>query len=320
MAIRWSLAPGKTGWEQYWASQSIAEMVAEARNEKSAVMDAVKKYTDRDSVIIDGGCGLGRWPAYFKEQGYRHIIGLDYLRQPIMKLKQYSPQIDAVVGSVEAIPLKSESIDFYLSGGVIEHFEEGPQQCLAEAYRILKNGGVMLVTVPYQNLYRSTIRRFLVIPLLKLIKPKFRDKNRIFYQYYYHKRDLRRLLFKANLTILDWFYNDRFTIPDQHMGIYLELPFLRKKGGAAWELNRGVFFLRDYPSCSQGEFFLPASLLLRKRPLLTLRRSLTRWLEYQGPLFHLRSGLGYVLQPAEGIPDIRGVTANVNVSTPPVEF
>ena len=265
MAIRWSLAPRKTGWEQFWTGRSVAEMVAQARSEKSTVKDAIRKYTDHDSVIIDGGCGLGRWPAFLKESGYRYVIGLDNLRQPVMKLKQYSPQIDAVVGSVEAIPLKAESVDFYLSGGVIEHFEEGPEQCLAEAYRILKNGGVMLVTVPYQNLYRSTIRRFLVIPLLKLIRPRFREKNRIFYQYYYHKRDLRRFLFKANLTILDWFYNDRFTILDQHMGIYLELPFLRKKGGNAWELNKmGIFLSRLSELFSKGIFSSSIAFLAQK--------------------------------------------------------
>ena len=112
MAIKWHLAPRETAWDQYWADQSVAEIVAEAKNDRSAIEDSIATYTDLDSVFIDGGCGLGRWPAYFKEQGYRHVIGLDYLHQPIMKLKEYSPQIDAVVGSVEAIPLKSESVDF----------------------------------------------------------------------------------------------------------------------------------------------------------------------------------------------------------------
>lgn len=265
MAIKWSLPPGKTGWKQYWVGQSVAEMVAEARSEKSVVMDAIEKYTDHDSVIFDGGCGLGRWPAFIKESGYRHVIGLDYLRQPIMKLKKYNPQIDAVVGSVDAIPLQGESVDFYLSGGVIEHFEEGPQRCLVEACRILKNGGIILVAVPYQNLYRSTIRRFLIIPLLKLIKPSFREKNRVFYQYYYNKRDVRQFLLEVNLTILDCFYVDRFTIPDQHIGIYLELPFLRKKGGRAYELNRtGIFLARLSDLLSKGIFSSSIAFIAQK--------------------------------------------------------
>ena len=39
--------------------------------------------------------------------------------------------------------------------GVIEHFEEGPQIALNEAYRVLKVNGTLIVAVPYQNVYND---------------------------------------------------------------------------------------------------------------------------------------------------------------------
>ena len=86
--------------------------------------------------------------------------------------------------------------------GVIEHFEDGPEKALLEAYRVLSKEGKMIISVPYQNYYRSIIRRLITMPLLKLFKPSFRNKNRIFYQYYYSKKDLLGFITKSRFEIL----------------------------------------------------------------------------------------------------------------------
>ena len=49
--------------------------------------------------------------------------------------------------------------DAYLSLGVIEHWEEGPQQAIDEAYRVIKPGGYFFVSTP------------LDITMLDLLKP-----------------------------------------------------------------------------------------------------------------------------------------------------
>ncbi len=236
MAIKWYLTPNQASWGKYWEGKSLLEMSEAARNNDSITKDIFTRYVTPNTVFFEGGCGLGQWPVYVKDQGGQRVIGLDSYAEPLKILHEYRSEIEVIHGSVESIPLEDESVDFYLSGGVIEHFEEGPGLCLSEAHRILKKGGILLVTVPYQNIYRSTLRRFFVIPLLKLIKPGFRNRNRQFYQYYYTRRDMRRFLAAAQFTILDVFYIDEFGSSNRHMGIYLELPFLRKKGGKDWEL------------------------------------------------------------------------------------
>ncbi len=243
MAIKWYLAPDQTSWDQYWEDKSLQAMSDAVKKYDSVVKDVINRNIVPGTVFFEGGCGLGRWLVYATDQGCQRVIGLDSYAEPLKILKAFRPAIETIHGSVEDIPLQNESVDFYFSGGVIEHFEEGPGRCLDEAHRILKKNGLMLVTVPYLNYYRSSLRRYFVMPLLKLLKPRFRNRNRQFYQYYYSRRDMRRFLAEAQFTVVEAWVSDGFSTPRQSLGIYLEFPFLREQGGREWELNRAGWWL-----------------------------------------------------------------------------
>ena len=47
-----------------------------------------------------------------------------------------------------SLPYEDSSISGYLSFGVIEHFIEGPHEALAEAFRVLRPGGIAIITTP----------------------------------------------------------------------------------------------------------------------------------------------------------------------------
>ena len=124
----------------------------------------------------------------------------------------------------------------------------------------------MIISVPYQNFYRSTIRRFLTMPILKLIKPSFRNKNRVFYQYYYSKKDLCRFINKSKFEVLDWFYYDRFHTKATRLGLYLEFPFLRKKNGRRFEVNKiGQWISKITELISKGIFTSNIVFVVRKK-------------------------------------------------------
>ncbi len=177
----------------------------------------------------------------------------------------HNKDIDVKVGNVDNLPIDGSSVDLYLSMGVIEHFEEGPQKSLEEAYRVLKAGGKMILSVPYQNYYRSTFRRFITMPLLKMLLPKFRNRNRVFYQYYYSKKDLRKFLLNAKFEVIDWFYYDRFHTSNIRVGICLEFPFLKERGGKSFELNRmGQIIARISESVSKGIFSSNIAFVVKK--------------------------------------------------------
>lgn len=75
-----------------------------------------------------------------------------------------------ILGDINKMPIKSNSIDLLYGGGVIEHCEN-TQTVINEIYRVLKPGGVSFNTVPYLNLgaltYRQIWGNIPEFPLLK---------------------------------------------------------------------------------------------------------------------------------------------------------
>ncbi|MFP6749266.1 MAG: class I SAM-dependent methyltransferase, partial [Alphaproteobacteria bacterium] len=111
-------------------------------------------YIDRlpeGAKLLDGGCGLGDWTVYFSRNGHP-TTGLDISRETVAKLKELFPDVDFAVGDIRRTGLASASIDGYFSWGVFEHFEGGLKPCVDEAWRLLKPGGYLFVSVPMDNL------------------------------------------------------------------------------------------------------------------------------------------------------------------------
>ena len=265
MTIKWYLLPNDTSWEKYWEKTSIEEQEKTTNNDYPKLLKAIKNYSNKDSVVLDGGCGLGRWLFFLRRLGYKNLIGVDFTTPPLEIIKKHDKEIKVIVGNADSLPIEDSSIDLYLSMGVIEHFEDGPEKALSEAYRVLSKEGKMIISVPYQNYYRSIIRRLITMPLLKLFKPSFRNKNRIFYQYYYSKKDLLGFITKSRFEIIEWFYYDRFHTKNIRLGMYLEFPFLRKKNGKSFEINQiGGIIAKFSELFSKGIFTSNIVFVVRK--------------------------------------------------------
>ena len=107
----------------------------------------IRKYMSPKASILDAGCGLGDWVCFLAHKGYL-ASGLDYSENIIAKLKKAYPDYEWVHGDIHQLPYDNGSFDGVISWGVIEHREQGPENALKEFYRVLKPGGVAIVTVP----------------------------------------------------------------------------------------------------------------------------------------------------------------------------
>ena len=170
MAVKWFLKRDDASWSSFWDKTTIDDELKEANNDYPMMLNAILGNSHKESVVLEGGCGLGKFLFFLRGKNYNNLIGVDFTDKPLKLIKQRDPFIDVRKGDVNDLPIDDESIDLYLSMGVIEHFEEGPQQSLNEAIRVLKKNGILIVAVPYQNLYRSTIRKYItMIHIIRMI-------------------------------------------------------------------------------------------------------------------------------------------------------
>ena len=103
-------------------------------------------------TVVDIGAGDGALTSMIVRAGAKVIAvdneqdGLD-LAKKIFESEGLSAEF--VLGDAENVPLPDSSCDAVMSSDIIEHLDN-PEKHLAEAARILRPGGVIVVTTPYR--------------------------------------------------------------------------------------------------------------------------------------------------------------------------
>lgn len=144
-------------WEKEGGPQGHIERIP--RREEYRIMSQYMAQLPKGARILDGGCGLGDWTLFFARQGFS-VVGLDLSRQTVQQLRARFPEVEFMDGDIRQTDFPDQSFDAYFSWGVFEHFETGLQDCVREAFRMLKPGGLLFVSVPLDNLRRSLIETF----------------------------------------------------------------------------------------------------------------------------------------------------------------
>ncbi len=114
--------------------------------------------TNKNSLILEAGCGTGKWLLYFKQRGYKNSVGLDFSEVALRKIKENDRTVLLIKADIRKLPIKNNTFDLIFSFGVIEHFKQ-PQTLVDEMYRVLKKNGRIFLTTP--NLFAlHTFYRF----------------------------------------------------------------------------------------------------------------------------------------------------------------
>lgn len=141
----------RTAWEDIWQGASVQAELDIVQAERSwQTIQAYVPYLPKDEWVLEAGSGLSAVVLTLRQRGYR-VIGLDYAINALQKSRGYAPDLPLTAGDVHQLPLEDESVGAYLSFGVLEHFEHGMQPALHEANRVLKQNGVIVLTIPYPN-------------------------------------------------------------------------------------------------------------------------------------------------------------------------
>lgn len=118
---------------------------------ESLIIKAVKKYKKK-GTILDAGCGTGSLSIRLAGEGYNLMSvdtarrSLNYLKSEVIA-KRLGRRIRVQHKSIVHTFFKKQSFDVIVCGEVLEHIVED-RKVIAEFFRILKNDGYCIITVP----------------------------------------------------------------------------------------------------------------------------------------------------------------------------
>lgn len=224
----------------FWSNDGVEEQIELCRHETTLPVFAA--HLPKEELVLDAGCGLARWVFYLRQRGYR-VMGTDYAHAALAQAMRYQQPVPLFASDALRLPLRDASVGGIISLGVIEHAPEGPQRALRELHRVLKPGGVALVAVPYNNLWR----RCLINHLRRL---RDRQKRRVglnvrFAEYRFSARELCGFLRDTGFEVLSVHADDFH--PPLGKGLWVDSSsffgyrineFEMAPGRKWWELNR----------------------------------------------------------------------------------
>lgn len=106
-------------------------------------------------VYVDVGCLDSPMPVILSERYPKsEIWGIDYANEVISFLAKRFPKVKYVVANCYKLPFENESVDYVVAGEVIEHLDS-PSDFVREALRVLKPGGVLAISTPWEELDRQ---------------------------------------------------------------------------------------------------------------------------------------------------------------------
>jgi 2-polyprenyl-6-hydroxyphenyl methylase/3-demethylubiquinone-9 3-methyltransferase len=146
----------KEFYEEYWGNDKVApEKDPTTTQRNHLLINSLRKQKSRKDIsILDAGCGNGYFAYFLESKGYR-TIGIDISNKAIKKAKTVYPGIKFKVCSLEdKLFFEDKMFDVVWSTEVIEHIYY-IYNYLFEMNRILKLGGLFVITTPYHGLLKN---------------------------------------------------------------------------------------------------------------------------------------------------------------------
>ncbi len=141
-------------------------------------------WLEESEIVLDIGCSNTPLINYLSAKS-KIVIGIDSDLQALRSINK--GKFYLISASAENLPIDSEVVDTVLMLDVLEHLDND-KMALAEAWRVLKKDGVLILSVPYKGLFKFLDPENL--------SRKIKNKKNTKYHKHYSYRDLRRLLFR----------------------------------------------------------------------------------------------------------------------------
>ncbi|MQC26256.1 MAG: class I SAM-dependent methyltransferase [Chloroflexi bacterium] len=201
-------------WDAVWAKQENSQIYERAKQgDLGYYSNIFPKYLPKTGKVLEAGCGIAQFVLALHILGF-DVEGVDYAKKTIARVKSEYPELNIRVGDVTGLDVSDGHYAGYISLGVMEHDESGPEKFLKEAYRILSPGSVALISVPYLNILRRV--------KAKLGVYQGDHKNMQFYQYVFLPQEFNQFLQAAGFKVVEHFQYSGYK------GLVDEFPWLKR--------------------------------------------------------------------------------------------
>lgn len=113
-----------------------------------------------NGLMLDIGCGWGRWLVAASEKGYLPIgidLRVEFCESSLRTMKDQHVKGYVVAADLMDLPFRDNVFDLIWSFSVIQHTHKiRLMRCLNEIFRILKNGGFTKLEFPNKDGYRNS--------------------------------------------------------------------------------------------------------------------------------------------------------------------
>lgn len=204
------------GWSQaQWRRETTTATVIPPEAELAS--DVILRHLPRGVLVLDAGCGTGKWPILLRRHGWR-AVGVEISADACALARRDDPELPLLRADARLAPVRTAAVDAVLSLGVVEHDERGPEEGLRELRRMLRPGGTLVLAVPFDNWWR----RLVANPLLTFVTARRRrQQQRLgFVEYRFTVRELHRLLRATGFTPVAAHPNDYR--PPHVMGLWVD--------------------------------------------------------------------------------------------------
>ncbi len=119
-------------FSQYWWSNRFYAILA-------------RRYGGRGERLLEVGCGLGHLVGQL--EGDFETAAIDINAWALGRAREVAPRTLLCVGSAEEIPFADAAFGVVLIKHIVEHLPH-PERAIAELARVLKPGGVLILSTP----------------------------------------------------------------------------------------------------------------------------------------------------------------------------
>ena len=171
-------------------------------------MDILAPFLTSNASLLEVGCGTGVFLDIAQKRGHK-VLGID-LSHDAVEYAQRAFGVDARTGRLEEVELPSGEFDAVTMWDLIEHVD-APRSVLAEARRILRDGGILVLETP--NVSSLLNRMAHLMQRLRWTLPVGRLYG-LGHLYYFSPRTISRLLQETGFTV------ERIEPAETHVGRY----------------------------------------------------------------------------------------------------